>query len=76
MFKRFVAWLYRKVVVQPVEFQTVEIHLLTTRQFQALRAKLPNTHITDGTSELNAAYKLGIQHALAAIQEGFVNERT
>lgn len=71
MIKRFVTWLYHKVVGHKER----TVVRLSADQLQALAKQLPNTAVSDSTNVLNAGYKLGVQHVLAKLQEGFVDGR-
>lgn len=45
---------------------------LTEEQFNVLQRKLPSTAVTSNTTDTQAAYQLGVAHAVAVIREGWV----
>lgn len=50
---------------------TVTYSRLSRDDVQALRRTLPSSALTNQTTELQAAYQLGIQHTLNVLSEGW-----
>lgn len=61
-----VATVYKEVEV------TTEVAVLTQVQYDKLQAVLPKPVVSGSTTDTQAAYLLGIQHALDVLRSGWV----
>jgi len=53
--------------------ETLFIHRLSPDMVQELRRQLDDGRVDKTTTETQAAFKLGIQHALNVLEQGFVS---
>lgn len=51
--------------------QTREVVRLTSEEYRKLEKSISKTAIDHGTTQLEAGFKLGVEHALRTIREGF-----
>lgn len=45
---------------------------INEEQFKVLQRSLPNTAVTSNTTETQAAYQLGVAHAVSVLRDGWV----
>lgn len=56
----------------PLPTQKREVVRLTAEEYTKLEARLPNTHAPSTGTPEEYCYRLGVQHALRIIREGWV----
>jgi hypothetical protein len=59
---------------QPVPSMTLAVKL-DADQLRALESQLSNPMVSSQTSDLEAGFKLGIQHTLKVLRDGFTYTR-
>lgn len=73
MNNRNIPLLSRAAATEPAQ-ETSELvtHRLSPEAYRALEQTLSNTSVSSSTTDGQAFYKLGIEHALKTLREGFV----
>lgn len=74
MYIKFLKWLTRQLgVKQEVEYreETVVRVRFDSLTYRTLEARMSNTSISSSSTDIETAYKLGIQHCLREVRNGF-----
>ena len=58
----------------PASTQVRQVIRFTPEVYRDLAAKLPRPVVDERTTQLQAAFNLGVQHVLGVIRDGFTHE--